>query len=798
MKTQKSFLNLKLSLLVLSILVLQNQTQAATQKNNCQELLGLTVHQFVGQFITKNGRVPSVEELPENLRESYKQVLHPPSNSSREFDIDYLVDQTAAWIKSKGKTPSAQELAAFGQLNYDQLEKYLNKKSTPTIAGLVAMAKQKNPEIFKDFEKKYALAAGKFLKMNTRLPSEQEIAEELGVNIEELKDIYGSSKGPVHRIREYAPQLLETLNKKLIFAYAKAAKITGRVPTTEELAQQMQMDLASLQALIGPDGLFKDMAQLKEEAIKNKPSHFKDFLDTDFFNAQRLQKLVEAVETKSNLILTTAVAGHRVEPDAFKALLRLAREKDAEIIVYAANMQTTGLDPLLLTTPGVHILTHSVLVSPHLQFNSIKLLPKQIKPSTGLNRYFDREQIQLIGSPKLEVDSTATLHNDIYPTRTVTTGAITAPDYQGRQYREGRLDAFAKQGHVIGAVLLEKTYGSDHLLQMNPLGDFHIRHLEYIPEKKGFADLNKFYTATGPQKHKIKAVAFGDIHVGSTDANLLRSFQRQIFELKPDLVVLHDILDGYTVSHHDKDKVVLLAQKAKEGHLNVKEELDNVVYFINSLLAMDKNLDIVIVSSNHNDWLKRWLNRGEFAKDPINSVLGAELFSVMVNGKDPLRHYIETHVSTPRRIIFPNPQYGMKVGPQDKPDHLVEIGQHGHAGANGAKNSLLSFLRGVGRGVYGHSHTYARYNGAVNVGTSTYLRLPYNQEGFANWSQSLALIGENGEIQVLEFRENEWYRPLDKDTKFDSKDFFGDGFPKVIPNQPQIDKDVYQIGEDEE
>jgi hypothetical protein len=77
----------------------------------------------------------------------------------------------------------------------------------------------------------------------------------------------------------------------------------------------------------------------------------------------------------------------------------------------------------------------------------------------------------------------------------------------------------------------------------------------------------------------------------------------------------------------------------------------------------------------------------------------------------------------------------------------------------------------VGRGVYGHSHTYARYNGAVNIGTSTFLRANYNAEGFSNWSQSLALVGENGEIQVLEFRNNEWYRPLNDQQKIQPEEF---------------------------
>ncbi len=767
-----------------------------SEKKSCQVLFNpKPITDFISDFIVKNQRLPSIDEVPNALKDDYRTSLYG-SPKPQELDVDQLTDLTSQFLIKNGRAPNVTELAEKANVPEEQLKKFFARKSSPQILGLVALAKQKDPKSFQKFEKEYAKFCAKFLKEHSYFPTPEEVSNEMKISISDLNDIYGAAKGAHHRVMEYFPEAYATAADKIIDQFAALAKELERTPTLEELAEKMEISFEQVQTIISEKGVFLSLEELNTKAQLAKAKDFINVLDTFIYNKARLDRMISALKTKERFLLVQASPFKPLHTEAFEALLKMAEEIDAEIIIYPAAHKTTGLDQRFLNTPKVHILTHSVIMNEFVQLNSIPIQDKQIKPSTGLNRYFDRQQIQIIGSPKLEVDSTATLHNDIAPTRTITTGSITMGDYQGKHYTNQRTDHMAREGHVIGALLLEKTHGSEKLINFQTLGDFHMRHLEYIEEKKGFADLNKFYTAEGLQKHQIKAVAMGDIHVGATDPKLLKSYERQIFELKPEQVIIHDLLDGLSISHHEKDKLVSMADKFRKGVLNLREELDNVIGFLNSLIAMDPKLVLVIASSNHNDWLTRWLEAGNFSKEIINAEIGSELQQLMLEEKkrggtrSPLELYLSAHISSPNKLRFPTPAYGYKRGPDYR---LVELGQHGHAGANGAKNSLLSFLRGVGRGVYGHSHTYARYNGAVNIGTSTFLRANYNAEGFSNWSQSLALVGENGEIQVLEFRNNEWYRPLNDQQKIQPEEFFDHNYPVVVPNHPTMDEKLYQL-----
>lgn len=616
------------------------------------------------------------------------------------------------------------------------------------------------------------------LKSSLRAPNSIRLAHAIGAEAVEVGDALGTDEAILARLREDFPRQWEIARNKLIRAFVMECKRHGRIATLEELAQWLSLAPTELEALLGENGLFENLQDLKREAKLKSPAAFKWVVDTDIFNQERLDRLIRAIKTKKRLILTTAVAGAAVDKIYFAALLSYAKRMDAEIVVYPANMRTNELDPLLLETEGVHILTNSVELSPWLNLNRIKLIAKQINPLMGLDRVGRRGQTQIVGSPKMHVRTLPTLDNSLYPHSLLSTGAVTEPNYNGELYIQGRTDEIAAHDHVMGAALLEKTSGGRGLVTLGTAGSFHIRHIEYIPEAQGFMDLGKLFTAEGSKRADLLAVVMGDIHVGATDQRLMTSIREQILKLKPKLVVLHDLLDGNSISHHDRLKVVSMAKKAERGELHLETELAQVVAFVNSLFAIDNTLKVVVVPSNHDFWLHRWLQDGQFMREPQNTRIGLELADAYSKGDDPFRHALLSRgVEYPKRLIFLEPGSSFKVGPEHR---LVELGLHGHIGANGGRGSLRSMRTGYDRIVFGHTHTNARMNGSVNVGTLTDLVLPYNREGFSNWVQSLALVGQHGEIQVLQFQDGEWYadptRPVSDET------FFLPGFPKVAPN----------------
>jgi hypothetical protein len=75
---------------------------------------------------------------------------------------------------------------------------------------------------------------------------------------------------------------------------------------------------------------------------------------------------------------------------------------------------------------------------------------------------------------------------------------------------------------------------------------------------------------------------------------------------------------------------------------------------------------------------------------------------------------------------------------------------HGHIGASGSRGSVQQFSKLSTKTVTGHSHTIARVGGAVSVGTSTHLRLPYNK-GASAWVNSHGIINRLGKFQHIVF-----------------------------------------------
>jgi len=576
----------------------------------------------------------------------------------------------------------------------------------------------------------------------------------------------------------------EVARNKIVKAYTTASKQKGRTVSLDELALFTQVKREDLAVCFGDSGLFKSLEHLKEICFIKSPNVLTNVMDTQFFNDERIQKMVTAIEKRSRLIVTTVVAGAPVNRGFFAALTNYAKLMDAEILVFPANMITNGLDPLVKETEGVHVITHSVLLSPWLKLNRIKLMAKQINPLMGLDGIGPRGQSQVVGSPQIRLRTVPIMDNAQYPHRLLSTGGLTDPNYNGQLYVSGRTDEIATNNHVLGAVILEKGVARSKLTGFSRAGSFHMRHIEYFPEKEGFTDLGVFYNATEAVKTRPKALVLGDIHVGSTDQKLFESLKKQILKMKPEYVVLHDILDGFSVSPHERDKVMSLAEKARRGQLNLDFELGQVVAFTNALLDIDHNLKIVVVPSNHDFWLTRWLEAGQFMKEPHNQDLGIELVMARKNGKDPLEYALMERsgaapkIAYPKRFIFLHSGDDFKLGPEHR---LVEVGVHGHVGANGGKGSINSLRVAADRIIFGHTHTYQRFNGAVNVGTFTRRVLSYNKEGASSWNQSLALIDENGGIQALEFQDGQWFTdpavfPVDRQA------FFPDTYPQVIPN----------------
>jgi hypothetical protein len=84
-----------------------------------------------------------------------------------------------------------------------------------------------------------------------------------------------------------------------------------------------------------------------------------------------------------------------------------------------------------------------------------------------------------------------------------------------------------------------------------------------------------------------------------------------------------------------------------------------------------------------------------------------------------------------------------------------ELGQHGDIGSSGSRGSLVQFRKLNTKIVVGHYHSPGRKDGALAVGTSTHLRIGYNQ-GASGWLQSHVIIHQDGKAQHINFIKGEY------------------------------------------
>src|SRR5690606_1902213 len=219
----------------------------------------------------------------------------------------------------------------------------------------------------------------------------------------------------------------------------------------------------------------------------------------------------------------------------------------------------------------------------NLRISAIRISPKQIEPVTGLDRLGQRDGSFIFASPKQRLKYVATSNANL-PHCLMTTGAITLPQYNGKHYRELRLDEIARHDHVMGGIVVEIE--SDQI--------FHFRQVQFN-SRGAFIDFGVEYHADYSKQAPAAAMVLGDLHCADLDEEAYSQSISMINELNPKYLVLHDIFDGKSISHWTKDKKVYRATQFKHGFLSLQDEIKNLVERLNELAdTADK---IVIVKS---------------------------------------------------------------------------------------------------------------------------------------------------------------------------------------------------------
>jgi hypothetical protein len=430
----------------------------------------------------------------------------------------------------------------------------------------------------------------------------------------------------------------------------------------------------------------------------------------------------------SKYIVTAAQRGANYHEGFLASLEKYAKEHKSEIIVVPIAGQKP--DELLHKDLQKHTIATSYSFSKNLLLEDFPVKPQQIRPLTGLGRFIQGNKSAVVASPKQHLEVLATSNSDL-PKILVTTGAVTRPNYD----TANRLGAIAEKDHVYGALIVEID---------DKTGEFHYRHIRSKGKDGSFIDLGTSYNAFKANSRAFGGtLVLGDLHVGQLNKEAIKASMALIQEVKPQYVVIHDLFDGYSISHHDLGKQVYRAQKQRSGKLSLVNELKQCGEFLTDLIKyLPRDSQVIVVKSNHDEHLNRYLEEGRYGSEPDNLYLSSKLATAMIDGKDPLKEGIkEVYGNFGNRVRFLTRDDDFKV-------HGVQAGSHGDLGSNGSRGTLTSQQINYGKSVVGHAHTPAMRGDAYRVGTLTNLKLDYNR-GPSSWLNTNGIINPDGSVQLI-------------------------------------------------
>ena len=198
-------------------------------------------------------------------------------------------------------------------------------------------------------------------------------------------------------------------------------------------------------------------------------------------------------------------------------------------------------------------------------------------------------------------------------------------------------------------------------------------------------------------------------------------------------------------------------RKFAQGQDSVRGELSRVAMFL-SVESARPFCQSIVVESNHDKALTRWLRESEFRADPQNAefYLDAQraVYASLRAGEPPrLFERIMRQMGVSRAVRFLGTGESFVTC---KAAGGVENGLHGHAGPNGARGTPSQFAR-LGRPTNtGHTHAAGIVDGAFTAGVSGKLRMGYNDDGPSSWSHSSILTYAYGGRAIVTLWNGKW------------------------------------------
>lgn len=391
-------------------------------------------------------------------------------------------------------------------------------------------------------------------------------------------------------------------------------------------------------------------------------------------------------------------------------------------------------------------------------------VPTAVTPLSGFETY-TKHRWGIFPHAKIQLQAVATAK--FAPTKQLmTTGCVTMPNYL--PMKAGIKASFH---HQIGAVLVE----------LLPSGEFFCRHLHADglgADQGGFFDLDRrIEKGQVTEGHSVEALNYGDIHHEKLDPEVALSTWGYDVEngktlvsgpentlvdyLRPKHQFFHDLSDFAPRNHHNlKDPHFIFKTHIHETD-NVEEALIGCSKFLRETQRTFCNS--VVIQSNHDNALLRWLKEVDYRHDPVNALFFLET-------QTSYYRQLADGISDPPifeqvlRDFQPTALAGVKFVSEDDTYIIagnIECAMHGHLGANGARGNPRHYTKMGSKSNTGHTHSPQIIDGAYVAGVSGSLDMGYNR-GLSSWDHSHIVTYKNGQRAILTMREGRWHAPRRK------------------------------------
>jgi hypothetical protein len=207
--------------------------------------------------------------------------------------------------------------------------------------------------------------------------------------------------------------------------------------------------------------------------------------------------------------------------------------------------------------------------------------------------------------------------------------------------------------------------------------------------------------------------------------------------------------------HHEMKDFLRTFEKHVAGEGDVAGEVSITADFMHE--GVRPWCETVVIRSNHDRHLDRWVNEADPKKDPANAVyytqlMAAKLAAITAGDRDfNVLQWALAQAGAPK-VHFNGEDESFVIckGSKVAPDG-IEAGLHGDLGANGARGSSRG-LKNLGRPVnkaHDHRATMMDQRGVMSGGACA-INLPY-MKGPNSQSVSQIIAFDNGARQIVTF-----------------------------------------------